>query len=278
LLQFLENLLQSIHRDTLTGALVYACILVMLGLLGTLVIRKVAKEALKRDTVDITAVHFLRPLSQIFLWVVVFVGYAHLIPSLRSLGTAALAGVSVVSIVIGLAAQNTLSSLIAGIAILIYCPFRIGDRIQVMTPTGVETGIVETVSLGYTVSQTFDNRRVVLPNSLASSQTTVNLTSVDARILAAVPIGIAYTADIERARDILLNIAGTYFGKVETLGCPVIQLGASSVTLSVRAWCTDVVAARDFEWKVYEQAKVQCEQAGIEIPYSYQNVILKKNV
>lgn len=203
----LEDLLQTIHPETFLGAIVYAGVAVLLGILGTIAIRKVAKEALRRDTMDTTAVHFLRPLSQIFLWVVVFVGYAHMVPSLHSLGTSLLTGVSVVSIVIGLAAQNTLGSLIAGIAILIYRPFHIGDRIQVMAPTGVETGIVENVSLGYTVIQTLDNRRVVLPNSLASSQTTVNLSSVDARIMAAVPIGIAYTADINRARELLLDIA-----------------------------------------------------------------------
>jgi small conductance mechanosensitive channel len=160
--------------------------------------------------------------------------------------------------------------------LLVYRPFRVGDRIQVMAPTGVETGIVETVTLGYTVLQTLDNRRVVLPNSLASSQTTVNLTSVDARIMAAVPIGIAYNADIERAREILLGIARAHSEVAETIGCPVIQLGASSVILSVRAWCGDVLAARNFEWDVYEQAKAQFKQAGIEIPYPYQNVIVKR--
>jgi small conductance mechanosensitive channel len=274
-MRFLENVLQAIHPGTLKGALVYAGITVILGIIGTLAIRASAKAALRRDTADLTAILLLRPLAQVFLWIILVVGYAHLIPSLRSLGTALLAGASIVSIVIGLAAQNTLGNLIAGIALLIYRPFRVGDRIQVMAPTGVETGIVETVTLGFTVIQTIDNRRVVLPNSQASSQTTVNLTSVDARIMAAVPIGIAYNADINRAREILLEIAHAHSEVVETIGCPVIQLGASSVTLSVRAWCGDVLAARNFEWDVYEQAKARFDQAGIEIPYPYQNIIVK---
>jgi small conductance mechanosensitive channel len=276
-MRFPESFLQSIHPSTLTGALVYAGIVTTLGILGTLAIRAAARVALRRDRADPTAIMFLRPLVQVFLWIILLVSYAHLIPSLRSLGTALLAGASIVSIVLGLAAQNTLGSLIAGIALLVYRPFRVGDRIQVMAPTGVETGIVETVTLGYTVLQTLDNRRVVLPNSLASSQTTVNLTSVDARIMAAVPIGIAYNADIDRAREILLAIARAHSEAVETIGCPVIQLGASSVTLSIRAWCRDVLAARSFEWDVYEQAKAQFEQAGIEIPYPYQNIIVKKD-
>jgi small conductance mechanosensitive channel len=276
-MRFLENLLRAIHPSTLTGALVYAGIVVMIGGLGTLLIRAAARAALRRDRVDPTAILFLRPLAQSFLWIILLVSYAHLVPSLRAVGTALLAGASIVSIVLGLAAQNTLGNLIAGIALLAYRPFRVGDRIQVMSPTGVETGIVESVNLGYTVVQTIDNRRIVLPNGQASSQTTVNLSSVDARIMGAVPVGIAYGADIDRARKILIDIASAHPDVMETIGCPVIQLGASSVTLSIRAWCRDALAVHRFEWDIYEQAKRRFEQAGIEIPYPYQNVIVKRD-
>ncbi len=172
-MQSLERAFAFIHPATLTGALTYAALFAVLGVLGTFVIRGVARKALARNSVDRTAVSFLRPLAQIVLWTVLAVSYAHLIPALRVLGTALLAGASVASIVIGLAAQNTLGNAIAGLALLIYRPFRVGDRIQVMAPTGVETGMVESVSLGYTILQTFDNRRIVMPNSQIGSQTTV---------------------------------------------------------------------------------------------------------
>jgi len=258
-------------------ALIYAGIVLVLGIAWTVAIRTIAGAALRRDRADPTAILFLRPLAQVALWVILLVAYAHLIPALRSLGTALLAGASVISIVLGVAAQNTLGNLIAGIALLIYRPFRVGDRLQVMAPTGVETGIVESVTLGYTILQTMENRRVVLPNSQVSSQTTVNLTSVDPRIMAAVPIGISYTADIEKARTILLDIARAHPDVIETISCPVIELGTSSVILSVRAWCHDQLALRRFEWDLYEQAKAQFNAAGIEIPYPYQNVIVKRD-
>ena len=84
--------------------------------------------------------------------------------------------------VLGLAAQNTLGNLIAGISLLLYRPFNLGDRLQVMAPTGLETGIVESLTLGYTLLKTDDNRRVVVPNSLMASQTAINLTANDPRI------------------------------------------------------------------------------------------------
>jgi small-conductance mechanosensitive channel len=220
------------------------------------------------------AVALLRPLAEIALWLTIGVAYAHLIPGLRSIGTAMLAGASVASIVLGVAAQNTLGNLIAGLALLLYRPFQVGDRLQVLAPGGPEVGTVESVTLGYTTLRTFDNRRVVLPNSLVGAQTTVNLTSVDPRVMASVHVGISYTSDIPRARTIPLEIAESDPNVIEIVDCPLTELGSSSVTLRLRAWCHDQLAVHRFEYAVYEEAKNRFQDAGIEIPFPYQNVIL----
>ena len=273
-MQEVEHSLGFIHPATLSGALVFAGIFVLLGVIGSFVIRSVGRRALRHDAVDHMAIALLRPLAEIALWLTLGVAYAHLIPGLRSLGTAMLAGASVASIVLGVAAQNTLGNLIAGLALLLYRPFQVGDRLQVQAPGGPEVGTVESVTLGYTILRTFDNRRVVLPNSSVGAQTTVNLTSVDPRVMAAVQVGISYTADIPRAREILLEIAGSNPDVIEVVDCPLTDLGSSSVTLRLRAWCHDPLAAHRFEYAVYEEAKARFADAGIEIPYPYQNVIV----
>jgi uncharacterized protein with PQ loop repeat len=91
---------------------------------------------------------FLQQVGVVAIWVVMLILYAHLIPVLRSLGTALLTGASIASVVIGLAAQSTLGNLVAGIAITLYRPFRLGERLQVTAPTGTEVGNVEMLSLG----------------------------------------------------------------------------------------------------------------------------------
>ena len=184
------------------------------------------------------------------------------------------AGVSVASIVLGVAAQSTLGNAVAGLALLAYRPFRVGHRIQVQAPGGPETGVVESVTLGYTVLRTFDNRRVVLPNSLAGTQTTVNLTSIDPRVMTAIDVGVSYTADVARAREILLEIASAHPDVSEVVDCPLVELASSSVYLRVRVWCHDPLAAHRFEYDLYEQAKLPFAEAGIEIPYPYQNVVV----
>jgi small-conductance mechanosensitive channel len=129
--------------------------------------------------VDRTAAPFVVQLLRVLLYVIALLLYVHLIPGLRGIGTALLAGAGVASIVLGLAAQNTLGNLIAGMTLLLYRPFQVGDRVQVTAPTGLETGVVQVITLGYTILRTENNRRIVVPNSAMANQVTVNLTSVD---------------------------------------------------------------------------------------------------
>ena len=93
-----------------------------------------------------------------------------MVPGLRSLGTALLAGASVASILVGLAAQSTLGNLVAGLSLLLYRPFQIGDSVQLTVPAWVQTGTIEDLTLGYTVIKTSEDREIVVPNSVMASQ------------------------------------------------------------------------------------------------------------
>lgn len=136
-----------------------------------------------------------------------------------------------------------------------------------MAPTGVESGTVESLSLGYTVLRTYDNRRIVLPNSGIAGQVTVNLSSIDPKIMVIVPVGIAYGADIDRARETLLGLARAHREAMEPITCPVVNLGAYSVDLSLRLWCADVAVAARIKSELLEDAAKALPQAGIEIPF-----------
>ena len=70
----------------------------------------------------------------------------------------------------GLAAQNTLGNMIAGLSLLMYRPFEIGDSVQLTVPAGVQTGKIEDLTLGYTVIKTQENNEIVVPNSVMASQ------------------------------------------------------------------------------------------------------------
>jgi small-conductance mechanosensitive channel len=273
-------LTRRVHPDSLSGALFYLLLFLLLGLVLDLMVRRALRAARLRDThqrLDPMSLGFLQGLASVAIWVVVLVAYAHLIPALRNLGTALLAGASVVSIVVGLAAQNTLGNLVSGLSLLLYRPFRVGDRLQVSAPTGVESGTVESLSLGYTVLRTYDNRRIVLPNSGIANQVTINLSSIDPKIMVIVPVGIAYGADIDRAREVLIGLARAHREVIEPISCPVVNLGASSVDLSLRTWCADAAAAARIKAELLEAAAKALPQAGIEIPFPTTTVWLRRD-
>jgi small-conductance mechanosensitive channel len=259
------------------GALVYAVVFALLAWLIGRALRLAVQRVPARDKrvyVDRTAVNFLAQLAQIGVWLFAFISYAHLVPALARLGTAWLASVGVASVVLGLAAQNTLGNLIAGISLLLYRPFEVGDRLQVTAPTGLETGVVESLNLGYTVLKTDDNRRVVVPNSTIASQTTINLTSEDPRVFCSVPISISCDSDIDKTRAILLELARRHPRTQEVSGCSVTQFGPGGVVLTLGAWCADSASASVLKADLLEQAAKRLAAEGVKLPFSQTTVTL----
>lgn len=160
--------------QSLIGAATLAVVFLLLAAACAALVRRAAKRV-EPHLSDITGLAFASGLGQVAAYVVAFVLYAHLVPGLRALGTALLAGVSVVSIVIGLAAQNTLGNLVAGLSLVLYRPVRVGDRIQLTTPTGLTTATVELLSLGYTTLRDSSGNQILVPNSVMMSSVVVRL-------------------------------------------------------------------------------------------------------
>jgi small-conductance mechanosensitive channel len=264
--------------STLQGAFLFAVVFAFLAWLIGRTLRIGVQRMMahdKHDHLDLMAVKFLAKLTRYAVYVFAFAAYAHFIPALSGLGSASLTSIGMISLIVGFAAQNTLGNLIAGISLLLYRPFKLGDRLQVIAPTGVETGFVESLTLGYTLLKTDDNRRVVVPNSVMASQTNINLTANDPRVVCSVLVGISYDSDIDKARAILLDLAGKHPKAKQVCGCPLTQLGASGVVLSLDAWCVDALTAITFRCDLLEQAAKRFAVEGIRISIPQTMVILK---
>jgi small-conductance mechanosensitive channel len=240
-----RDFLSYVKPDTLWGALAYLVIFVVLAMLLSRALRAAVHAAMTRNGhLDRTSISFLQQICTALIWVLMIILYAHLIPALRAMGTALLAGASVASVVIGLAAQSTLGNLVAGIAITIYRPFRLGDTLQVATPTGTDIGIVELISLGYTTLRAPAGHLIVLPNSSAASQVILNLSATFAPWPIVVTIRLSRNADQEAARHLVLGVAAEHVGEKAVIGCFLTKMDAASVTLELRLLAPDA-AARD---------------------------------
>lgn len=164
--------------NTVLGVRFYAVIFLVLAFFISRIIHRYAQKLLAREQThpsDQTAILFIAQLLLAGCFVVAAILYFHLIPALKSFGTAILTTASVISIIVGLAAQNSLGNLIAGISLLLYRPFHLNDKIQVSAPTGVETGVFRELSLGYTMLESAYNRKIIIPNNIISNSVIINL-------------------------------------------------------------------------------------------------------
>jgi len=240
-----HELLSVIRPDTVLGALVYLLIFVLIALLLSRALRSAVHAAMtRRGHIDRTTISFLQQIATAMIWVIMLILYAHLIPVLRSMGTALLAGASVASVVIGLAAQSTLGNLVAGVSITIYRPFRLGDTLQVAAPAGADIGVVELISLGYTTLRAPDGRLIVLPNSIAASQVTINLNATYAPWPITISIRLSRDTDLQAAEQLALTVATETAGAKSVVGCYLTKVDAGALTLELRMLAADS-AGRD---------------------------------
>lgn len=230
-----KDLLSFVKPGEPLGAFFYFVLFVAIALLLSRGLRTAVHAAVAKEShVDRTTVNFLQQIGSAMIWVIMLILYAHLIPELRAMGTALLAGAGVASVVIGLAAQSTLGNLVAGISMTIYRPFRLGDTLQVAAPTGTEIGTVENISLGYTTIRVQDGRSVVLPNSLAASQTAINLSPGTGRWQQVIAIRLSRDADLEAASKLAREAAAQVVGEAAVASCFLTRVDATEAQLELR--------------------------------------------
>lgn len=170
----MERLLYSLQHElfdprTLVGAVCLGVVFAIAALILAGLVRRAARRVAEHLS-DVAGLAFASSLDQVFVYVVALILYAHLIPELRSVGTALLAGAGVVSVIVGFAAQSTLSNVVAGFSLIMWRPIRVGDRVHMSTPKGLVTATAEAISLGYTILRSSDEEQILVPNSTMTSR------------------------------------------------------------------------------------------------------------
>ena len=177
-----------------------------------------------------------------------------------------LIGAGFLGIVVGMAARQTLGSLLAGFVLMFSRPFEIGDWVQI----GDHEGIVTDISIINTRLRSFDDETVVLPNDVAANETIENMTDSD-RLRLRVNVGVAYDTDLERARTLIME-ATKEVDEVLSIPKPSVVLttfGDSSIGFEVRYWIEPPTAPRRAraQTAIIKSIKRQFDEAGIEIPF-----------
>ncbi len=190
------------------------------------------------------------------------------------------AGAGVAGIAIGFAAKDTLSNLIAGVLLIIDRPFEVGDRIEVWTaPKNAATwGDVIHIGLRATKIRTTDNIVIIIPNNEIMKRDIINYTTVTKEIRVRIPIGVAYDADIKKAKELIIKTALELDWVMQEPAPKVVvrSFGDSAVDLQARIWISRPRRRMDTISHVTDRVKEVFQEEGIEIPYPKRDIYIKK--
>ena len=193
-----------------------------------------------------------------------------------------IAGAGVAGVAIGFAAKDTLSNLIAGILLIIDRPFEVGDRIEVWSaPAGTSTwGDVIDIGLRATKIKTTDNIVIIIPNNEIMLRDIINYTTITEKIRVRINIGIAYDADTQMAKDIILKVADSaaWVAKHPLPAVVVKKFGDFSVDLQLRVWIDDARKRMRTISYITDGVKTAFDEQGIEIPYPKRDIYIKGKI
>ncbi len=242
------------------------------------------EKASEKLRVDSTRYKFFRNTITSIIWLIAICAIIYSVPSWRTFAITLFAGAGVLLAIVGFAGQQAFANIISGIFIVIFRPFRVGDLIKIGDQ---HAGYVLDITLRHVVIRDFNNRRIIVPNTLISNETIINHDIEDNRHCQFVEFSISYDSDVDLAMHIMREEALKHPFLINQLtaeekeaGIPqvkvkVIGYGDSSVNL--RAWCW----AKNFDdgiellWDLNEKIKKRFDAEGIEIPFPHRTIVYK---
>jgi small conductance mechanosensitive channel len=222
-------------------------------------------KAMQKGDMDITLRRFVANLARMLLMLFVIIAAIHQL-GIQTASLIALLGAA--GLAVGLALQGSLSNFAAGVLIVLFRPYKVGDWIE----GGGVSGAVEEVQILTTVLKTGDNKRVIIPNSQIMGTTITNYSANETRRVDLV-VGVSYGDDLDKVRTELegLVAADERVLKDPAVTIAVSELADSSVNFVLRPW----VKTADY-WGVYfdltEAIKKRFDEVGISIPFPQRDV------
>jgi small conductance mechanosensitive channel len=243
---------------------------ILIFLVGKWLARRIANllaKLLERNNIDLTLVHFLTNLTYYSLIVLVVVAAAG---RLGINTTSFLTIIGAAGLAVGLALKDSLSNFAAGVMLVLFRPFTIGD---VVSTAGI-TAKVEKITIFNTLFCSPDNQLIIVPNNKIISDIITNITAKDTRRID-LTVGISYSDDMAKTKDILIRLAKE---ESRILADPaptvaVAELADSSVNLVFRPW-VKTADYWDVRFDLTERIKNRLDEAGISIPFPQQDVHL----
>ncbi len=282
-MEFIRQLLQN----EVWNKVIVSAFLLIVTLIAAKLLSGILKRMANSERFNST---FLLLLRKIVTVVVIALGICFILlqfEPFKKFILSLLAGSSLLVLILGFAAQEATANLVSGVFISLFKPFGIGDRIK-LSDKQID-GVVEDISLRHTIIRTFENTRIVVPNSVLNSAVIENVNFGEDKVCTYLDIGISYDADIEKAIGIVTEEAVShkdfYDNRTEEqrqenappITVRVVNLGDYTVQIRAFIWAKSALSGAAMCSDLRIRIKQRFDREGIEIPYPYHNIIMKEN-
>ncbi|ETN94364.1 mechanosensitive ion channel family protein [Zhouia amylolytica] len=245
---------------------------ILVWIIGSWLIRKVMKQISKIMDHRDYEISLKKFLLNLISWTLKIVLILALLGTLGIETTSFAAIIAAAGLAIGMALQGSLGNFAGGTLIMIFKPFKVGDFIEAQ---GV-SGTVKEIGIFTTTLNTFGNQLAIIPNGKLSNENIINYSAEETR-RDNLTIGIDYSSDIKKAKEVLLAIADDHPNIMKDPAPQVFvaELADSSVNFTFRFWAKNA-DFWDCHFYAIEEVKARFDKEGIEIPYPHQVEIQKK--
>ncbi len=279
---------QSVFSEGLVGTLIFAAIVAVV----TFIILKIIKKTLSKHLAGNMKIFYR--LIYVFIIAIAVLSVLVTITPLKELGTTLLASSGIAGVVIGLAAQETLGNIFSGISISASKPYVVGEFIEILGVSPPIIGTVSDIGLRHTIILDASNQNIVIPNSVIDKyviRTTHlhNEGNLPAYINNFLDVGIGYDSDMDLAMKIMSELVLAHENSIDVRteedkqnGMPpvtirITDLGNYSINLRATVWTKNIKIGYGTLSDLRYSIKKEYDKHGIEIPFPYQNIIIKKD-
>ncbi len=281
-IQSVQSVTSMMHLPSWFGRLLFIIItiLVMLWLVRIVnhMFRRTKEAMLATGNTDVTLLSFARYVIIVGIYFIGGVVVVSSIPGASDSLTALLASGSIVAVVVGFAAQDTLGNVAGGVMILFFKPFIIGDFVRYVDSN--VSGVIEEITLRHTAIRTPENKRIIIPNGTINSAVIENANYADKRICELFNVGITYESDMEKAIEILrdevmrqplhLDIRTPEEKSTQPeVKVEVVELADSAVILRAWLWAADQTNATALRFALNRSVKNRFDAENIEFAYPH---------
>ncbi len=286
--EFLSNTILNISIEKLISFFIKALLIYGVTQVAVSFTKYLFRRSQKRKKLailDQTTSSFIQRLIVYTLYIIGIAIFLSLIPGMEKVSSSILAGAGIMAMAVGFASQEALSNFVSGLFIVFGKPFRIGDSIMI---DSVVNGTVAEITLRHTIIKSLDNRMIIIPNSKVNSSTIVNSTIGEQDTCSFIELGVSYDTNLDKAINVMRDEIMHHpllidrrtpeekQGNTPQVVIRVIALGDSAITLKAWAWAANAGNAFVLKCDLLKSIKERFDKENIEIPYPYNNVIVKK--